>query len=98
MDDDGIRVHRRSVFFEHVAMQFDRALAKAERDLAAGSDPRGVVRDVLYGCLHDVFAVIDGDTGLPDFDVGLFDDDGNEFGPGLHEWFVDHMFDTGRME
>ena len=98
VDADDVRIQRRTQFLEYVALQYDYALSWAEKELEGGADPAGVVREALYMCLHNVFVVIDGGTGMDDrFSVGLFDHDGNELGPALHEWFVDHLFNTERM-
>ena len=77
----------------------DQVIQWAHEQLAASGDPAAVVREAIYMCLHNVLVVIDGGTQAADeFSLGLFDNDGNELGPALHEWFVDHMFNTGRMK
>ena len=89
---------RRDLFFEAVARAFDDGLAIAARETGKGRAPVEVAREALFGCLHDVFVILDHGTQLSDeFLLFLVDEDGNELTPGaLHEDFTEHLFDTGR--
>ena len=49
--------------------------------------------------LHSTLVVVDGGTASAEIGrVRLVDEGGEPLGEGLHELFVDHLFDTGRME
>jgi hypothetical protein len=88
---------RRDVFFEHVAIAFDVGLEVAAREAQQNKDLVEVAREALVACLHNVFVVLDHGTGLG-FRVFLVDEDGNELTPGaLHEDFIDHLMETGRI-
>jgi hypothetical protein len=88
---------RRDVFFEHVALAFDIGVQVASRDAQQDKDHVEVARAALVACLHNVFVILDHGTGLG-FVVFLVDEDGNELTPGaLHEEFIDHLMETGRI-
>jgi hypothetical protein len=62
------------------------------------ADLRAAVADLLRGQIHSVLVSIDGGTALAeDFSLSLQDQHGTELGPGLHEKFVSHLFETGRL-
>lgn len=57
-----------------------------------------VVKDLVHVALHSALVAIDG--GAASAEVGrvqLVDEHGEPLGEGLHESFVDHLFDTGRL-
>lgn len=57
------------------------------------------VEDFVDVALHSALVAIDGGTASAEVGrVQLVDEAGESLGEGLHELFVDHLFDTGRME
>lgn len=60
---------------------------------------RPVLAEGMRGLLNSVLATIDGGTASADVGhLELTDADGRALAHGLHELFVDHLFDTGRLE
>lgn len=60
-------------------------------------DPRPLIREWLVGVFHSVLTVIDEGSPrqeLPPLQIGA---DGAEFSPGLHERFMEHLVDSGRI-
>jgi hypothetical protein len=72
-----------------------RALASAEQHEAF----ERVVGELLRVLTHSILVTIDGGTeyaeryGTPQLVHG----DGEPFGAALHEFFIEHLFDTGRL-
>lgn len=96
MDAEEIK-RRRDVFFEHVAIAFDVGLEVAAREARQNKNHVEVAREALVACLHNVFVTLDHGTGLG-FLVFLVDEDGNGLTPGaLHEDFIEHLMETGRI-
>ena len=62
-------------------------------------DLRPVLAEGMRGLLNSVLTTIDGGTASAEVGrVELTDADGRALAEGLHELFVDHLFDTGRLE
>ncbi|MCO5356069.1 hypothetical protein [Acidovorax kalamii] len=68
---------------------------------AANVDPqavRAVLREGLRGFAHTIFVALDGGTHLAEHGrLYVVDADGKSIGEGLHESFVDHLLDSGRL-
>ncbi len=57
-----------------------------------------VVAEFVHVALHSALVTIDGGSASAEVGrVHLVDDAGESLGEGLHELFVDHLFDTGRL-
>jgi uncharacterized protein (DUF2267 family) len=57
------------------------------------------VEEFVDVVLHSVLVAIDGGSASAEVGrVWLVDEAGESLGEGLHELFVDYLFDTGRME
>ena len=62
-------------------------------------DLRPVLAEGMRGLLNSVLTTIDGGTASAEVGrVELTDADGRALAEGLHELFVDHLFDTGRLQ
>jgi len=62
-------------------------------------DLRPVLAEGMRGLLNSVLTTIDGGTASAEVGrVELTDADGRVLAEVLHELFVDHLFDTGRLE
>jgi hypothetical protein len=62
-------------------------------------DLRPVLAEGMRGLLNSVLSTIDGGTASAEVGrVGLTDAEGQALAEGLHELFVDYLFDTGRLE
>lgn len=56
------------------------------------------VSEIVHVAVHSVLVTIDGGSASAEIGrVLLVDESGSPLGDGLHELFVDHLFDTGRM-
>jgi hypothetical protein len=59
---------------------------------------RAFVDEMVHSALHSALVSIDG--GSASAEVGrirIVDESGNTLGEGLHELFIDYLFETGRM-
>lgn len=57
------------------------------------------VQDFVHIALHSVLVAVDGGSASAEVGrVRLVDVEGRSLGDGLHELFVEHLFETGRME
>ena len=73
-----------------------RALVRSPEDVGAFAS---AVEEFVHVALHSTLVVIDGGTASAEIGrVRLVDEGGEPLGEGLHELFVDHLFDTGRVE
>ena len=73
-----------------------RACLTSDDDVAAFAD---AVRECVQVAIHSVLVAIDGGSASAEVGVvQLVDEEGRSLGEGLHELWVDHLFDTGRME
>ena len=73
-----------------------RALLDSDDDVDALAT---VIQEFVHVALHSVLVTIDGGTASAEVGrVDLVDPEGETLGDGLHELFVDHLFDTGRMQ
>lgn len=62
-------------------------------------DLRPVLAEGMRGLLSSVLTTIDGGTASAEIGrVELTGADGRALAEGLHELFVDHLFDTGRLQ
>jgi hypothetical protein len=66
------------------------------------AEERSAFRAVLFAgmsaLLHNVLVMLDGGTELVDtFSMHLRTSDGDLLGPGLHDRFYEHLYDTQRM-
>lgn len=60
---------------------------------------RPVLAEGMRGLLNSVLTTIDGGTASAEVGrIELTDAEGEILAAGLHELFVDHLFDTGRLE
>lgn len=76
--------------------KLQRALAAAGVD---GSDLKKVLAECLRGFAVSILTAVDGGTALAEKGrVYLVDGDGNNLGEGLHDDFVSHLLDTGRLQ
>lgn len=76
--------------------RLQRALAAAGVD---GDDLRKVLAECLRGFAVSILTAVDGGTALAEKGrVYLVDGDGNNLGEGLHDDFVSHLLDTGRLQ
>ena len=58
-----------------------------------------VVEEFVHVALHSVLVAVDGGSASAEVGrVTLVDGDGESLGEGLHELYVGHLFDTGRMQ
>ncbi len=58
-----------------------------------------VATDLVHIALHSALVVIDGGAASAEGgSLRLVDEHGESVGEGLHELFVDHLFESGRME
>lgn len=65
----------------------------------SGDDLKKVFAECLRGFAVSVLTTIDGGSASGEKGrVHLVDEDGSSLGEGLHEYFVDHLFDTGRLQ
>ena len=84
------------VWPENIAA-FERLRSKFDSDDVAAV--AAVIEDFVQVALHSVLVAIDGGTASAEVGrVHLVDAAGESLGEGLHELFVDHLFETGRME
>jgi hypothetical protein len=82
------------------AGDFER-VAGAMRDPAAAAALERVVRKIVHAVTHSVMVTLDGGSLSAEHSAGpvrLVDRKGGEARPGLHEWYVDHLFETGRRQ
>jgi hypothetical protein len=57
------------------------------------------VQEFVNVALHSVLVMIDGGTASAEVGrISLVDETGESLGEGLHEVFVEHLFDTGRLQ
>jgi hypothetical protein len=74
----------------------DRLSAKLD---GSTDDLRLVLSEGMRGLLNSVLATLDGATASAEVGrVALTDDQGRVLAEGLHELFVGHLFDTGRLK
>jgi len=80
-------------------MDDPEAFRRLGQELDGTDDLRLVVSEGMRGLLHSVLTVLDGATLSAEVGrVRLVDDDGNLLAEGLHELFVTHLLDTGRLD
>ena len=57
-----------------------------------------VIREGMQGLLHSILVTFDGGSKLAEkTSLTITDSDGNEFDKHLHELFVTHLINTGRL-
>lgn len=62
-------------------------------------DLRAVLEEAMRGLLNSALTAIDGGTASAEIGrVELVGPDGQVLAEGLHELFVDHLFETGRLQ
>jgi hypothetical protein len=62
-------------------------------------DLRPVLAEAMRGLLNSVLTTLDGGTASAEIDrIQLVDSSGQVLAEGLHELFVNHLFETGRLE
>jgi len=64
----------------------------------AAEDFAAAVWEFVHVAIHSALVVMDGGAADADVDVQLTDGAGNSMGSGLHERFVDYLFETNRLE
>jgi hypothetical protein len=75
-----------------------RRLGAAVRQAGAAEDLRAVLDETIRALVHDLFAVMDGATRSAEIGrVYLVDEHHEELATALHEAFVSHLFETGRL-
>lgn len=75
--------------------RLQRTLATAGVD---ANDLRKVFAECLRGFAVSILTSVDGGTALAEKGrVYLVDEDGDRLGEGLHDDFVSHLLDTGRL-
>jgi hypothetical protein len=82
------------------AGNFER-VAGAMRGSGSGDALERVVREIVHAVTHSVIVTLDGGSLSAEHPAGpvrLVDRKGGEARPGLHEWYVDHLFETGRRQ
>ncbi len=73
-----------------------RACLITDDDVAAFAD---AVQECVQVAIHSALVAIDGGSASAEVGVvQLVDAEGRSLGEGLHELWVDHLFDTGRMD
>jgi hypothetical protein len=82
---------------EHAAAfaRLAAALERPEQEDALAA----VVGSIAHLVVHSILVTLDGGTSSaehPQGPVRLVDAAGGEARGGLHEWYVDHLFETGR--
>lgn len=76
-----------------------RALAAKLSSPALRPHVERALRNLLYGQLHSVLVMFDGGSSLAnETNLTIADDNGDQYPEGLHELFVQHLFETGRMK
>jgi hypothetical protein len=82
---------------EHVA-----AFARVAATLGQPEDRaalEAVIGAIAATVVHSIMVTLDGGTSSAEHPLGpvrLVDAAGGEARPGLHEWYIDHRFETGR--
>jgi hypothetical protein len=76
----------------------DEPFKRIQKILLSNGIPREVIHDIFYECLkgytHSLLCILDGATELSDKGrIYLVDEEGNKLGDGLHEQFIDYLFD-----
>lgn len=73
---------------------------KLHMELSGRTDElRQVLEEGMRGLLNSVLTTIDGGTASAEVGrIGLTNARGQILAEGLHELFVDHLFETGRLE
>lgn len=81
---------------QETCQKLQRALIAAGVD---GDDLKKVFAECLRGFAVSILTAVDGGTALAEKGRGyLVDGDGNNLGEGLHDDFVSHLLDTGRLQ
>lgn len=73
-----------------------RACLTTYDDVAAFAD---AVQECVQVAIHSALVAIDGGSASAEVGVlQLVDEEGRSLGDGLHELWIEHLFDTGRMD
>ena len=72
-----------------------RSLVKSPEDVDAFAT---AVQEFVHVALHSMLVIVDGGSASAEVGrVRLVDETGESLGDGLHEVFVDHLFETERL-
>ena len=75
-----------------------RILAKVMSGSTEKEAIRKVIRELLAGQLFSLFVIFDGGSALSDVtSLSIVDGSNERFPDGLHERFVEYLFETGRQ-
>jgi hypothetical protein len=103
VEDDALEASREVLLAEAVPAwcPHPEAVALLRETLTSPEQIEGLstfVKDVVHVALHSVLVMIDGGASSAAAGrVHLCDENGASIGEGLHEAYVDYLFETGKM-